>query len=687
MKAEKELKNFFYPLSVCILGASSKEKSVGYEILKSIKYYGYTGSVYPVNPNVDFILDYPCFKSIEDINYKIDLAVIIVPKAYIERSIELILNKGIKSIIIVTAGFKETGKEGEELENKILNKVKAAGARMIGPNCMGIINTLDTVRLNATFVAEKPETGRTAFFSQSGAIGAAVLNSLRETGIRFGHFISAGNKADLSENDIIDFWQSDNNIDIMTLYLESFADGEAFIKKLTKEKAHKPIIILKAGRSEEGIRAASSHTGALGSSDKVVNTVLDQFGIIRAENLNEMFNTSKGFESFAAPKGNRVAVVTNAGGPAILTVDAIVKNKLRLAKFSSNTMMDLRGIVRAEGSINNPVDLLPGGTVDQFKAVNEIVLADENVDAVISIFVEPVMVPAFEVVEKINSIINEKPVFQVVMPLPEFWERYRLNSKHKTPVFRNPEEPANVISNILFYEGKKQKGGFYQPKKSKLNFENESGLISIQSINKIAEYYNLPIVRTIIISTSQMKRFNCSIDYPSVLKGLSKAVTHKTELKAVKVDIKSEDELLFFAGQIKDNFEKYNIELEGYLIQPFIKPKHELIVGGFRDNSFGPMIMFGSGGKYVEYYEDTFLKSAYLCEKDLDEIIERTNIGRILKGVRGESPVDLQGIKRIIMSSASMMLDNPQITEFDFNPIIIDENNSLSIVDARIKCL
>ncbi len=680
-----EIRNFFYPKSVCIAGASSKEKSIGYELLKSIKNFGYTGKVFPVNPKAESILGYNCFKKIEEINDQIDLVIVVVPKNFVEDTIDEILRKKIKSIILVTAGFKEVGKEGEEIENRILAKVKNANSRIVGPNCMGIITTFENVKLNATFVAEKPEVGKTAFLSQSGAIGAAVLNSLRETDIKFGHFISVGNKADISENDLLQFWQDDNNINTLTFYLESFVDGENFLKQFIDGKITKPVIILKAGRTKAGMKAASSHTGALGSSDKVVDTVLDQFGIIRAKTLSELFNTSKGFENFSKPLGNRLAVITNAGGPAILAVDALEKNNLQLAKLSDETKRQLREIVHPEGSIENPVDLLPGGSAEQFKIVNEIIAQDENVNVIISIFVEPVMVPAFEVIDSVNSIESNKPIFQVVMPLPEFWENYRHNSKFKKPLFRNPEDPSKVISNILFYYNKSGKRNYLTANLNKNLFKNEFGFISNQSIQSLAKEYNLPVITSHLIDENQLNKVAREINYPVVLKAISKSAIHKTELDAVKLNIKNADELLTAGESISKNFKNMGIDLEKFLIQTFIKAKHEVLIGGFRDNSFGPMIMFGSGGKYVEVFDDTCLKSAYLTDNDIDEIIERTKIGKILKGVRGEKSVDLQRIKDLIKSAAQMMLDNSRIQEFDFNPLIIAEDNELYIVDARIK--
>lgn len=683
---DPKILKIFYPSTICIAGASAKEKSIGYELLKSIKSYGYKGTLYPVNPKADEILGYRCFKDVTEIPGQIDLAIVAVPKAFAGETIDKLLSKGAGSIILITAGFKEVGKEGAEAENKILEKIRSRNARMVGPNCMGVISTFKDIKLNATFVAEKPAEGRTAFLSQSGAVGAAVLNSLRETDIRFGHFISVGNKADISENDLLEFWQSDKNIDTVTLYLESFSNGEKFIELFIDGRITKPVIILKAGRTGAGMKAASSHTGAIGSSDRVVDAVLDQFGIIRAATLTDLFNTSKGFENFVPPAGNKIAVVTNAGGPAILTVDSLEKETLALAVLSDETKSRLREIVHPEGSVQNPVDLLPGADAEQFKKVNEIILHDKNVDAVISVFVEPVMIPAFDVVENINSIKADKPVFQVVMPLPEFWEAYREKSCYKTPLFRNAEEPAKVISNILFYSGKsKIKAERLAPKRPEIELDEISGMLSNQKTNSLLEQYELPLVGSIYVDAGEIIDNLAGINFPIVIKGISKYAVHKSEYNAVKLDLKNYDELGAARSSIIESFRENNILPEEFLIQPFIKPKHEILIGGFRDPSFGPVIMFGSGGKYVEAISDTSIKSAYLSKDDVDEIIDRTKIGKILKGVRSEKPVDFEKLKTMILSSGQMMLDNPRIVEFDFNPVIIADDDTIQIADARIK--
>lgn len=682
---EQAIKNFFYPKTICVVGASTKEKSIGYELLKSIKQYGYTGKLFPVNPKADSVLDYKCYHSISEITEPIELAIVMVPKAFAEQTIDELLSKNVRSIILITAGFKEVGKEGEEMEKRILKKVKDAGARLVGPNCMGVICTFSDVSLNATFVAEKPEIGETGFCSQSGAIAAAVLNSLRETDIRFAHMISIGNKADISENDILKYWNEDNRIKTMTFYLESFSDGETFIHSFVQGKRiSKPVIILKGGKTQAGIKAASSHTGAMAANDKVVDAVLKQFGIIRVDDLHELFNTAKGFENFPAPKGNRTVLITNAGGPAILAVDSLEREGLMLAELSQETKTKLREIVHPEGSVNNPIDLLPGGTAEQFKRVNEIAASDENVDVVISIFVEPIMVPAFEVIEGVNSIVSEKPIFQVVMPLPEFWEKYRRDSLTKKPLFRNPEDPAKVISNLLFYQKRKAKRKYLSAQISKVDLGSVSGFIEQQQVEKICGAYDIPLVKSVVVKKDSLLKTELP-NFPIVLKGLSKKVVHKSELNAVKLNIQNENELKTAAEEIRESFEQNNFEVEEFLIQPFIQSKHELLVGGFRDASFGPMIMFGLGGKYVEIFQDTCMKSAYLSEEDAEEMIEQTKIGKILKGVRGELPVDLNKLKKIILSSAQMMLDNPNILEFDFNPLVVDVNNEFHAVDVRVR--
>jgi len=683
---QKIFSKYFYPKSICIIGVSSKPKSLGYELTKSIKHYGYKGQLFLVNPKADEILGYECYPTVTDINENIDLVIVMVPKKFVEETISRILAKGIKAIILVTAGFKETGNEGEEAEKRILNLVKEANARLVGPNCMGVINTLADIKMNATFVAEEPENGKMAFCSQSGAIGAAILNSLRETDIRFSHFISVGNKADVNENDLLEYWEKDENTSVITYYLESFVNGEKFIKYFIDEEITKPVIIVKGGRTSSGIKAASSHTGAMGSKDKVINAIMDQFGIVRANDLNDLFNIVKGFENFPMAQGNRIGVVTNAGGPAILTVDTLEANGLTLAELSDETISELRKIVPPAGSINNPIDLLPVGTAEQFKQVSEILTRDKNVDAVISVFVEPIMVKALPVIEGINEIESDKPIFQVVMPLPEFWDECRKESKTRKPLFRNPENPAVVIAGLLKYKNRPQHDGRLTTAQSlKMNIDHPKDSFLLQEeVQTLADAYSISLIKNVLVEVKNVK--SVDIDYPVVLKAVGKGIIHKSDLKGVVLNIKNKNELLKQAEEMLNNFKSQNIKLDSFLIQPYIHTKFELLVGGFRDPSFGPMVMFGTGGKYVEFIDDTVIRSAYLTEDDIELMINSTKIGKIIQGVRGDKPVDLKKIKNTINSVAQMMLDNPEITECDLNPLLVGENNEVFAVDVRIRC-
>lgn len=688
---DERIRNLFYPSSVCVVGASTKEKNLGYELLKSIKIYGYKGKLFPVNPKADEVLGYKCYRSIDQIEDKIDLAIIMVKKEFVDSSLDMLFAKGVKSIILITAGFKEVGDEGVEREKALLQKIKDNGARMVGPNCMGVINTMSDIKLNATFVAEQPATGKTGFFSQSGGLAAAILNLLRISDIRFGLFLSAGNKADINENDITMFWQEDENISTLTYYLESFVDGEGFIKPFIKGDVTKPAIIIKAGKTASGMRAASSHTGALSGEDQVVDAILKQFGLVRAHDLNELFNTAKGFENFPIPKGDRVAVITNAGGAGILCVDSVEEEGLVLTEFDEETKNELRKIVHPEGSVNNPVDTLPGGEADVYKKAVELMAKDKNVDAVISIFVEPIMVRAFPVVEAIWEIESEKPIVQMVMPLPEFWEEYKTNSKTNKPLFRNPEDPAQVLANMLYFAQKQEKikkfaGEYHEftsiaPGKK---YDFKPGFIGQKEINKIGKDYNLPIIKSRLVKPEELASFDEDF-YPVVVKGMSEEVVHKSEMDAVKLNIKSKEELIEKAKEIEDNFKKHGYAVEEFLIQQFVKTKHEVLVGGYRDISFGPIIMFGTGGKYVEAIGDTVIKSAYLSDQDVDDMINSTKMGKILKGVRGEEPADIIQIKEIIKSCAKMIVENDNVEEFDLNPLIVSEDNKIHAVDIRIK--
>jgi acetate---CoA ligase (ADP-forming) len=459
-----------------------------------------------------------------------------------------------------------------------------------------------------------PESGKTGFYSQSRTPGSSILlTQLREAGTGIAYFLSAETNSELNENDLLDYWQNDPKVDIIAFYLERFENGLNFILPSLNGETRKPVIVLKAGKSENGMKAASIHTGISESDDKIVDALLRQSGIIRVGNFNELVNTVRGFENFPFPKGNRVAVITNAGGPGILCIDSLEKEGLDLADFSDETKKELRSFVHPEGNIENPVDLLPGGSAEAFKRAAGLAAADNGVDAVVSIFVEPGMVKPFDVAEGIDSIVSEKPILQVIMPFPEFWEYYRTNSARKLPHFKNPEDPAEILSNMLFFESSRMKRNSKQYRlftgTKQGNKKLEGGLSTNHKIDLLRAKYGLPRA------------------------------------------------------------------------QHFIKAKHKLMIRGFRDPSFGPIITFGSG---VDFSEDVSLKSCYLSDDDIADMINSTKIGKILCGVRGEIPFDLTELKRILASCARMMVENEEITEFEINPLTATEENRFIPAEIRI---
>ncbi|MGK9478001.1 acetate--CoA ligase family protein [Melioribacter sp. OK-6-Me] len=691
------LRKFFYPESICIVGASSKPKSIGYEILKNIRDYGYKGKVFPVNPKADEILSYRCYASVKEINESIDLAIVTIPKSIVVDSVKDLMEKNVKAIILITAGFREIGNEGERLEKQVAEIIKKNGGRLVGPNCMGVINTLPGHELNATFVAEKPDIGSIAFFSQSGALGAAVLNTLRESDVRFAHFISIGNKADVNENDLLGFWLKDDNIHTLTYYLESFDNGINFLLPFIKGEVDKPVIVLKAGRTQSGMKAASSHTGALSSSDKIVNSLLKQFGIIRVKTLNELLNTAKGFEHFPLTRGNRIAVVTNAGGPAILCVDRLEEKGLVLASLNASTKEKIKSIIHPEGSAENPIDLLPSGDEETYKNVTALLLEDENVDAVITIFVEPVMVKPFEIVESIYNNFNNsnstKPVIHTTIPLPEFWNYYKTNSQRKLPVFKNPEDVPEILSNLWFYKErstrlKKNRNEYLEliNRKGSNLIKTEGKYLTQRELNEIAKKYNLPVVESKILKYEQLIELSDEF-FPAVIKGMNARVIHKSEFNAVHLNIKNKQKLLEKAEQIQSSFKENGFEVEEFLVQRYLKIKHELLIGGFRDRSFGPIIMFGSGGKYVEILGDTSIRSCYSSRDDIYEMISETKIGKIIQGARGEVGIKIESLVELIRNCAIMMIENLAVAEFDINPLAVDVDNNLYVADIRLRTI
>ncbi|MCX8056974.1 MAG: acetate--CoA ligase family protein [Ignavibacteria bacterium] len=695
------LSNFFYPKSVLLIGASSKPKSIGYEILKAMIGFEFKGKIYVVNPNSEEILGIKCNKTIEEITEPIDLAIILLPKQLVYEGLKSCAKKQINNVIIITAGFKEVGEDGAKLEKEITLFAKENGIRLIGPNCMGLINTDEQVRLNATFAAEVPHFAPISFLSQSGALAAAVLNTIRQTGYTFGQFVSIGNKADVNENDLLEFWWKDENTKIITMYLESFENGRKFFelsKNVTKEK---PVIVLKAARTKSGTSAASSHTGALATQDDIVEAALRQSGVIRVNTIEEMFETAKAILKFGKLNGNKIAVLTNAGGPAILCVDELEKNSLTIPELQSSTKIKLKEILHPEASLKNPVDMLPGADSETYRNAVKIISQDPNIDGLIVIFVEPVMIDSFEVIKALaeEQKENEKPILIVAFPLPHFWERWKSEGISDSLILKSVELAPKILKNIFHYHTHKhQKEPFVESldketskkiSKTLMNakvLQNSSGFLSSQECHQILKALDLPIVKSKFIqSENDLNKIAKDISYPCVLKISSRKLTHKSDVKGVILNISNKKELKEAFREIKSNLQKKKLLslIEGFEVQEFFNGEIELIIGAYRDNSFGPVVNFGAGGKLVEIIKDKNLALPPLSISEATKLIEQSKVYPLLTKFRDFEEVDITKLAKLIQKISQLIYEFEEIKEIDLNPVMV-KGKKLKIVDYRI---
>ncbi|MBA4310920.1 MAG: acetyl-CoA synthetase [Chlorobiaceae bacterium] len=700
-KNDATLRKFFQPKSLVLVGASSTEGSIGYEILKSILRFGYQGKIFVVNPNAKEILGVACNPNLESVETEIDLAIILLPKKFVLKGFQECVAKGIKNVIVITAGFKEVGNEGAELETELVKIALKNKVRIIGPNCMGLINTDNSIKLNATFAAELPKFSKTVFLSQSGALGAAVLNTISQTGFSFGQFVSVGNKADVNENDLLEFWGADKNIEVITMYLESFEDGRKFFDLAKRITPIKPVLVLKSARSEAGLKAAISHTGALASSDKIVDTALNQSGVIRVETIEEMFETASALQKFSLPNGNRVAVLTNAGGPGILLVDELERNNLKLSSLSSETEKRLREILLPEASFGNPIDMLPGATSQIYKTAAEILLDDENVDSLIIIFVEPVMVNSFDVLTELSSVQkkSKNPVLLAAFPLPQFWERWNESENKDTIIYKSLEIIPKILKHLWERKNQIEK---YLVKSEQSERIKESERVSIQKIfnskknnilqqteiNSICNKLKLPIAKGIIVKNfGEAEKKIKSIQFPVVLKVESTEIVHKSDVGGVIVNIKNLKELKVAFTQLQQNLKQKKYSSKGvmYLVQEFVEGGIEVIIGGLRDSNFGPLVMFGSGGKLVELIKDNNFALAPINIAEAEKLIINSKIYPMLNGFRGDKKIAIKSLTEILLTCSELMTKFPEVEEFDINPLIVKaEKGKSKIVDMRI---
>jgi len=690
-----KLDNFFNPKSIAIIGASRDRNKLGYQILKNIIYSGFKGRIFPVNPKASIILGKDSYESVLKIPSKIDLAVIIVPNIIIPSIMEDLGKKGVKAVIIISAGFGETGEEGKSIEDNILEIARKNKIRIIGPNCLGVIDTF--LPLNASFAAGVPIKKNLAVISQSGAMCSAILDWASKNNIGFSKFISLGNKIDIDEVDLFRALEKDKNSKVILGYFESIKRGTEFIDAASRLSFKKPIIVIKAGLSKEGAKAASSHTGALASNAEVIKAVFNKSGIIQVSDIEELFDFSEAFSVLPMPKDNKVAVLANAGGPSVIAADAISQSNLTLAKFTQNTIKNLKSKMPSSASISNPVDIVGDADAKRFKIAADIILKDKNLSNLIVILTPQT---STEVEKTAKSIVRLKKKFNKSIVASfiggkAIGKGVQILEKGGIPNFEFPERAVRVLSELIKYKNSRK---LISQKKNHVNLQRnkniekileKAGLENRKNLNDLESkiiFNNLKIktAESSFVKTSKEAIKTASkIGFPVVLKIVSSDVLHKTEYGLVKTNLVNGDEVKKSFEQIIKNAKKLKIKFSGLMVYQTVKSGTELIIGAKRDSLFGPVIMFGLGGIYVQILKDTSICVAPMSKNEEGEMILKIKGHDLLTGFRGQKPIDIKGLKNIIIKISDLMLAFPEIQELDINPLKAESKNLITL-DTKI---
>ncbi len=695
------LNKIMKPKTIAVIGASTKEHTIGSDIMKRLQEYNFNGKIYPVNPKGGIIEGLQAYTSVLEIPDEIDLAIIVVNAKFVLSTVDQCHQKGIKGLCIITAGFKETGAEGAKLESELLSKIREYGMRCVGPNCLGVVNTHPDIRMDGCFAESLPERGNIGFVSQSGALGGGILNILKDLNLGFAQFISIGNQADVNAETALEYWEDEDDVEQILLYMESIQNPANFRKLASRISKKKPILALKAGRSAAGASAASSHTGSLAGADKAANALLAQSGVIREYSLKNLFSTAKVFASCPIPKGDRVAIITNSGGPGIMATDAICEYGLQMAKITEETKEKLRSFLPAAASVKNPIDMIASAPIEHYKQTLETVLADENVDMVITIYLPFLGLKDIDVAEALMEIKAKnptKPIIGVFMTKSEFFSKLS-DMKVNMPFFMYAEEAAEGLHRLnqqrLWQNRPEGKIPNYNVDRVRAEeiikqsiSEGRAQLTTRESID-VLDAYGIRVCKSgFATNIDEVVEVGNKIGYPVVMKMTSKTTSHKTDVGGVRVNIQSEAQLREeYNDLIAKLTEKGLIEgLEGVIIQEMVKGNREMVAGIATDPQYGPMMMFGLGGVFIEVMKDVTFRIAPLTDIDASEMIKSVKAYKLLEGARGTTPAQMDQIQETLLRLSQLVSDYPFIDELDINPLLISEKTGEAIaVDGRIK--
>ncbi|MHC4478521.1 MAG: acetate--CoA ligase alpha subunit [Planctomycetota bacterium] len=699
----KNIEPIMNPKSIAVVGATNRTGSVGLAVFRNILGAGFQGVLYPVNPKAKSVQSVKAYPKLMDVPDEVDLAVIIVPAKIVCSVLEEAGQKQAKGVIVISAGFKEVGGQGVELESQLKEVVNKYNIRLIGPNCLGVINNDKQVRMNASFATKMPKAGNIAFVSQSGALCTAVLDYADGRDIGFSKVVSFGNKADVSEIDLLRYLKNDPDTDVILMYLEDITHGRAFLETAREItwQAHKPMLAVKSGRSPEGARAAASHTGSLAGSDSAYDAILRQSGILRVEGIDELFDQAVAFAKQPIPKGNRIAIVTNAGGPGIMATDAAIRHDLKLASLSKETKQELKEQLPPTASIQNPVDVIGDATHERYEAAMRHILMDKNVDGAIVILSPQAMTNILETAEIVPRVVKDinKPVLCSFMGIVDVSEGVDYLEKHGIPNYAFPEAAVRSMAAMAFYgdllglkERKVRRVAADRDTagaviKKKLG-DNDQYYMSEREANEILQCYGFPVLKNVLLKeVSEVDDAAEELVFPVAMKICSPDIIHKFDAGGVRLKVKTKDEAKKAFEEIMANARKFkpSARIDGVIMERMARGGVEVILGAVRDPKFGPICMFGLGGTLVEAMKDVTFRLAPMWEVSAEIMIRTIKAYNILKGVRGAWPSDIDAIKDCMLRLSQMVSEQPQIAELDINPLIVyPKGKGCVVADSRI---
>ena len=686
----------FNPAAIAVIGASSDPNKVGHAVLNNLIRFNYRGSLHPVNPSGGEILGLPAFRAVADIRQPVDLAIIVIPARFVPASLRECAAAGVRAAIVISAGFKESGKDGTLLEEELKQIRRETGIRILGPNCLGLINTAND--LNATFAADMLPKGRIGFFSQSGAMGIAIMDWAIGNDIGFSKFISLGNKADLSEIDFIEYFMRDPGTNLILGYIEDVVDGRRFIETASKATRIKPVILLKSGGTEAGARAASSHTGALAGSDKAFDAAFRQAGVVRAQGVQDLFDTAMAFSEGKMPAGNGLLVITNAGGPGIIAADTAEQLGIHLPHMTKESLTAMARKLPPNATIFNPVDVIGDATSERYAAVLEQAVRDPNIDAVLVILTPQAMTDVERTADTVISAARstDKPVITSFMGEKRVRTAIEKLKRADVPNFSYPELAVKAFKRLA-----DQRAWMHvrQEEVAACWYNFDAAHETVTSILKsgidqvgedeamrILTYYGFQFPKRALARTAREAALAAAkIGFPVVMKISSPDILHKTDVGGVRVGVRTPQEAEEAFTDITSNARRIMRDafIKGVMIYEMVKGGKEVILGVTYDRTFGHMIMFGLGGIYVEVLKDVSFRIVPVARRDAEAMVNEIRTVGLLRGARGERPADRDAIAGAIVNLSCLVADFPEIMELDVNPLLVMEKGAIAL-DARI---